>query len=244
MKHRAFLQKMGDEWFDEFVYICVNPLQERGFEIIGFDDFKNPLEDYRITKNDIVIGSVESCITGFKAMGIEPPKYLGYPEELKFGLAREITVKTKQELYGLEFPFFIKPKDGVKTFTGEVVLYKEDIDRILGQLPDDYEVYYCSRVIDDIQAEYRCFIHKGEIKGIQHYLGDVTIFPYVNLIKELISEYKTAPVAYTLDIAIRDEGFNFLLEVNDFWAVGSYGLNGTIYTRCYVDRWFEIIRNS
>jgi hypothetical protein len=39
---KAYLEKCGKEWFDDFVYTARQPLEDRGFTIIPFDDFTLP----------------------------------------------------------------------------------------------------------------------------------------------------------------------------------------------------------
>jgi len=41
-------------------------------------------------------------------------------------------------------------------------------------------------------------------------------------------EYKESPVAYTLDVGVNN-GQTSLVEVNDMWAIGSYGFDSKIY---------------
>ena len=41
----AFLEKINGEWLDEFVYISVQPLQERGFKVIKGSEPKTEMHD-------------------------------------------------------------------------------------------------------------------------------------------------------------------------------------------------------
>ena len=112
---------------------------------------------------------------------------------------------------------------------------------------------YVSEPIDII-SEYRCFVHKGVLKGIKWYAGDITEFPHINIIQEMISRYKDAPVAYTLDVGVIkneevmlevlgcDDTTTALIEVNDFWAIGSYGVSGKIYVPMLIDRFKQICK--
>lgn len=52
------------------------------------------------------------------------------------------------------------------------------------------------------------------------------------------------PVSYALDVAVTGSGMTILVELNDFWAIGGYGLDGRTYVRMLVDRSQEVIRGS
>ena len=65
----------------------------------------------------------------------------------------------------------------------------------------------------------------------------------------MIETYKDeAPISYTLDVGIiekdKNEVLSFeqtvLIEINDFWAIGGYGLDGKTYVRMLIDRFQEI----
>ena len=74
----------------------------------------------------------------------------------------------------------------------------------------------------EIDSEWRTFIFKGKIVGLQNYLGDFTLFPDVDLIRKMVSVFVPAPVAYTLDVGINKNG-TFIIEVHDFFSCGLYG---------------------
>lgn len=249
---RAFLEKNEKEWLDDFVYASREPLIDLGFDIIPFDG--NRLDYYFDTtfsyniKNDILIGSVGATTRFFKACGIEVPKYLGYPQELLPFLGRNVSIVKYSEI-DQEYPYFIKPVNDVKLFTGTIVDNPAQF-RLLkffcSEITDDTELFLFDVI--DIKSEFRCFIYNNEIKGIQYYKGDCTLFPNVGDIKEMIASYKNSPVAYTLDVGvikkiddnnvIYDE--TILVEINDFWAIGSYGFDGKTYVKMAIDRMREI----
>lgn len=110
--------------------------------------------------------------------------------------------------------------------------------------------YQISNYIYDIESEYRCFIYKDELLGIQWYSGDYTIFPDVNRIKTMIKEYRWdygygngAPQAYTLDVGISDEE-TFVIECHDFFSCGLYGFCDYEKLPFMFIRAFNNIRNN
>jgi hypothetical protein len=76
--------------------------------------------------------------------------------------------------------------------------------------------------IVDIDSEYRCFVFENELVGIKHYFGDFKILPDINTINDMIADYKSAPIAYTLDVGITKMG-TVIIECHNFVSVGLYG---------------------
>lgn len=85
--------------------------------------------------------------------------------------------------------------------------------------------YLVSNVIN-IVSEYRIFVADLEIKAIQFYDGDCTVFPNISVIREMVGIYsleQNRPKSYTLDIAVLKEGFTVILEIHPVTSVGTYG---------------------
>lgn len=244
---RAFLQKHGNEWFDDFVYSARQPLLDRGFTITPFNDFElQDLIDCEVfDKNDIIVGSVESTKVFWNAVGIQTPKYIGYPECLNEFYGRTIKRTRFGKITANDLPIFIKPIYDVKLFTG-FVLEKSTTLHNIGMYYSNINpntAVYTSEVID-IVSEYRVFVHKNQIVGIKHYSGDFLTFPKHSSIYKMIDSYKDeAPISYTLDVGIVtniDSEKTIIIEINDFWAIGGYGLDGKTYCRMLIDRFQEI----
>jgi hypothetical protein len=43
---------------------------------------------------------------------------------------------------------------------------------------------------------------------------------------------------------LKNGGANVAIEVNDFWGIGSYGLNPQKYAEMLIDRYFEIVKSN
>jgi hypothetical protein len=244
---KAYLEKCDKEWFDDFVYTARQPLVDRGFEIVPFngmylDEF---IEKTSFNENDIIVGSVEATKAFWEKIGIKTPKYIGYPQSLKDFYGREIKKTRINKIKVEDLPIFIKPADDVKLFTGFVLEKNSTLRDINMYYPDvnPNTLVYTSEPIDII-SEYRCFVHKGNLVGIKHYDGDFTKFPDVFTIQSMMQKfYDESPISYTLDVGLIRDGNGFktiLVEVNDFWAIGGYGLDGKTYARMLVDRFQEI----
>jgi len=246
-KNKAYLEKNDGEWFDDFVYMSVEPLKALNFEIISFDG--NNMEDTLLCypldiEKDVIFGSVQATSEFFKACGVEVPEYLGYPEELNPFLGRKIIQTTLGKANQIKMPFFIKPSKGVKKFTGCLIEKESQLDflRDFDNVKDN-EPIFLSESIEFI-SEYRCFVHEEELKGVQFYLGDFKVFPDIEVIESAIKKYKSANCAYTLDVGVTKGGCTWLVEVNDMWAIGSYGFNAKDYVLMCVRRMREIGRQA
>lgn len=245
---KAYLEKCDKEWFDDFVYLARQPLEDRGFTIVPFDDFTLPglLEREMFSKDDIIVGSVEATKLFWNTVGIEVPKYIGYPKSLESFYGRKINQTRFGKITVDDLPIFIKPAYDIKLFTG-FVLDKGTTLHNIGMYYSDVNpntAVYTSEVVN-IVSEYRCFIHKNKLVGIKHYDGDFTKFPDIFTIESMMQKYfDESPVSYTLDVGLKQVGKGLyetiLIEINDFWAIGGYGLDGKTYVRMLIDRFQEI----
>lgn len=255
---KAFVECNNKEYFDDYVYTSIQPLIDLGVEIVKFDGSNKNYQSndmivsldnkcHYITENDILVGSVDATSKFFAALGISEPSYLGYPEYLNKYYGRNISVKTLAECAKYDSPYFIKPSEKVKLFTGTVVESKKQFDFLHTYM----NVPLCTKVFAsdtiDILTEYRCFIHKCKLVAVKHYAGDYTIFPRMDLLQQMIDDSKdNLPVSHTLDIGVinNETRDTILIEVNDFWAIGGYGLDGKTYVRMLIDRFQEIKKHN
>jgi len=192
--------------------------------------------------NSIVIGFSEDTITYLKRCNINVPKPLGIPKELSKYTLRNVKVVTFEEFLKSPVPtegIFIKPHDQLKLFPSGVIKHESSKrNGVIPQIPLDTLVEVCDFM--DMQSEYRVFVRRGKIVGIKHYQGDFKMFPNTILMDKIISEYGSAPIGYTIDFAITDNFDTVLVECNDGWSIGPYGLEPDEYIKLLIDRWIEI----
>jgi hypothetical protein len=236
---KIYLQKYNGEFIGDFVQCAYEGFSElKDIEIFSFE---NPIEIPN-DKNVLVVGSVESTLHFFNSLGVPIPVSLKIPNELHKFLGRKINLSTMGEFRSNpKLPIFIKPYDKIKSFPSGVVNYKSTIDLILNDVPNESKILVSELV--DMISEYRCFINRNKLVGVKHYLGDFRVFPNLNVVDECISTYLNPPISYTLDVAITNDGKTIIVELNDGWSVGSYGLDPKIYVRFLIDRWNEICKN-
>ena len=241
---RAFLEKINNEWLDDFVYMSKYRFIDRGIDVIPFDgDNLSTLFKHNPKIGDVCIGSVEATTKFFEYIEIKTPEYLGYPESLRKWLKRNITEITFGETEGMSYPYFIKPSKGVKQFTGSLVENnnQRNILKTYYNVSDDTQLYLSDCI--DFKSEFRCFVHNGKLEGIHWYAGDFKLFPNVDDVEQMIKDFTNPPISYTLDVGVTKFG-TALIEVNDFWAIGSYGFDAKKYVKMSIDRFLEIYKNN
>ena len=215
-------------------YSAYQGFREMGFEIIPFQN----MEDLKNSeKEDIIVGYVEIVRKRLAEFGIQTPE-MDYPQELNEYLGRRIwQTKISQIANHPEtWPVFMKPIED-KKFTGVVVRSTKDLMGC-GTYGEDTDVL-CSEVVN-FKAEWRCFVRYGKILDVRPYKGDWRASYNANVIENAVSEYKNAPNGYAIDFGVTDDGRTLLIEVNDGYALGSYGLFYLDYAKLLSARWAQL----
>ncbi len=219
------------------------------------------MQDYRLTtidevlsgkfdlllKTNLFVGSTDFMRAVFGRLNknsVKVPKNSNRKSEiLTLKDAHERVENTKQKL-------FIKPYNDIKLFTG-LILDGSKYSCLMG-LPDDTLVL-CYDVFDrEIISEWRLYIFNNKIVDARNYSGDFMISPDYNYTEYIIRDNKdTFPIAYTIDIGILDSYLNtsplfcenVVIEFNDMWAIGNYGIPNDLYLRLLKERYFQIVKN-
>lgn len=198
-----------------------------GYEIVYYDKITEPVED-----DCVVVGFISDIWNVAILMGFDEIKQLDYPNELKKYLKRDIKKIRLQDLPD-KYPYFIKPTM-IKSFTGRVVREFRDIIGI-----QDIELYFTETILD-VVSEYRCFILNGEVLGVKHYKGS----PYYSLNEEIVIEmvncYTARPNAYSMDLGITRSGETILIECNNGYSSGNYGLPEILYANFLKQGWIDV----
>jgi hypothetical protein len=242
----AFLEKINGEWLDDFVYISKQPLIDMGYNIVPYDG--DDLENTLVMRNpdpntDICIGSVQGTVKFFQACGVDTPKYIGYPDQLKKYLGRKIEETTFGNL-GRDFPYFVKPSNEVKMFTGDIVSNDRHLEYLVSFDGCKEQTPVIKSEVVEFITEYRAFVSYGKIYGIKHYKGDFLKFIDASVLDKMVDDFTDCPSAFTLDIGLTEDGRTLLVEVNDMWAIGSYGMDGREYALLCARRMKEILRSN
>jgi hypothetical protein len=90
------------------------------------------------------------------------------------------------------------------------------------------------------KSDWRVFVVRGVVIGMNFYQGDPLIMPAANTIRLTIGAYQHAPAGYSADFGITDDGRTLLVEVNDGYSLGHGALTGNLYAELLEARWLEI----
>lgn len=215
-----------------------------GFRMKGANvKFYEDIEEVPLNRNSMVVGYIEDTKYFFEQMGWKINYRLTLPIDLdknKFLKRDVIQIWRYEELLeqdDIRFPYFLKPVN-VKTFYPSIIKYKSELSPY-----EKCEKFLISQLID-IVSEYRCYIIDRKIVGCYNYLGDFYQYPNLKLVDEMISDFEDAPIGYSIDIAVLKNGETCLIECNDGWSLGNYGLEPKLYTRLLTERWIEILKQN
>ncbi len=214
--------------FDNFCSDAAIGAQDAGIECIPFSDIKQ----VNMNPYNIVVTTVEESLE-WLCQNIQA---IDDKWATHFKKRKEV-ITTIDEINS--YPCFIKPYKQIKAFTGIIV---NDIREAKLFTQDFKDSISCQEIVD-FESEYRVYIHKDRgILGVKHYLGDPYITPDKSFVEQVYKESKENldQNSYTLDVGIDVNGENYLIEINDGWSVGNYGLNPIDYFSFVKTRWLQI----
>jgi hypothetical protein len=200
------------------------------------------------TEDNIVVGHIDQCRRHIKEITGQVVPDLDYPVELAPFMKRTVKKATLGDIYdrvtvddSIE-PIFIKSKDQ-KQITGFVCKNFSDYSSHCGGLDYKQEIY-TSEVLD-FKAEYRTYIHRHDIVACLRYKGDYSKAPDKETVNAMLYALRNArmPIAYSIDVGIISTGETVLVECNDGFALGNYGIGARVYAEMHRDRWYQMIND-
>ena len=199
----------------------------------------------KVTKDDFVAGEIPSTFAALKQLGVDY-EYQDYPESLSKYLHRNIWISTMAEIRSKLFdtgqidPVFIKPKDSLKKFTGFVITCIDDL--MYTNHAGNNTSIYCSEPVIWL-SEFRCPVINEEVRGmfrVPYTCHDTDVHPDFNVVQQMADDFKDSPKAYCLDVGVLSTGETALIEVNDGFSVGMYGMSKELYAELLQTRWKEL----
>jgi len=184
-------------------------------------------------KQALFVGSTEFMQNVFSKINKVPKQIMNSDRPFKI-----MKLKGVRELIANGEKMFVKPIT-IKQFTGFVV----DAYNIstLNEYSDETAVLVYE--VLNILSEWRMYVYRNSIVESKNYGGDFKISPdYDFAISKIKQHSQNLPVAYTMDIGIL-KNENIIVEFNDFYAIGNYGIPNDLYLRMLRERYFEIIRS-
>jgi len=204
------------------------------YRLVTFEEVESGKFDLLI-KNNLFVGSVEFMREVFKRIGkndIRLPLNSDRPHEI-------ITLEEARSRVKKGEKLFIKPIE-IKVFTG-LVLDGFDYTCLRG-FPDDFKVMAYKPFESKILSEWRLYVHNKKIVDARNYSGDFLNIPNYLDAYDFIKSNNDFPCAYTIDIGSLSNDKSVIIEFNDMWAIGNYGMPNDLYLQLLKDRYFEIVK--
>lgn len=211
-----------------------------GFREMGFETAPYFAPDTLdgVGREDIVVGGIGACQSVLARFGVDVPT-INYPPSLSRFLGRKVRIGNVERMIAESQgePLFVKSLRD-KQFTGKVV---RNVGDIVGWLGGTEEVDAIASGVVDFRSEWRCFVRYGEVLDVRPYHGDWRLGFDAAAIEDAVAAYEDAPSGYGLDIGVTSDGRTLLVEVNDGYALGSYGLQSNLYAQLLSARWSELM---
>lgn len=244
---KAYIQEYGNGKTEPEFLEVKTVLESRGIDCEFFTIKRLQRNQIQINQETLIVGDHSTMLSVFRKMDIRSLT-LSYPESLRKYLKRNIWETTVKKLmmqsHEESLTIFVKPKSKAKLFTGFVIQSNYDLFR-LESFSKDTELY-CSSVVEWL-SEFRVFVNQSEIVGIKNYSGDINIKLDIDTVRTAIKDFENSDEktsAYGIDFGILNNGETALVEWNDGFALGSYGLDKEIYTDLILRRWEEIFETQ
>ena len=212
---------------------------QRGEHVILFE--ARAFEALPLTDGDIVVGGIRYAHRAMVRLGIPVPALSSIPQSLSGLAGRRIWTSTmgdarRRVQQGARI--FVKPVPArYKLFGGQ--LLERFGDLIATARIDDDEPVICADPVAFV-SEYRGFILRGALVGLRHYKGDPLIFPDPGVIRTALRMHASAPAGYAMDFGVTDAGETCVVEINDGYSSGAYGLSPRRYAAVIAARWDEL----
>jgi hypothetical protein len=222
--------------------------EQRGYEIVRFDFDEialGRLDDDLLhhAEDTVVRGGVGAVREALLRAGRPTPPNIDLPKSLSLWIGRRIWHTTMGQVRAAvkteDFtPIHIKPLLQHKLFSGVVVRAFRDL---IPMASVSAEVPLLAQEYVDFVSEWRVAILRDKILHVGNYRGDPLVFPDANVIRSSIESFDDRPMGFGMDWGITSDGRTLLVEVNDGYALGNYGIPGAAYTALIEARWRQLM---
>lgn len=241
MRPDVVVQKERGEFVNANGFTAWKGFDERGMDAAFADWAAMDAGEVPADLGTIVVGSVAFVRRALGRLGIDPPP-LDYPPSLARYLGREVRPTTWAEVRrgvdGPGGPVFVKPRGDDKAFAGYVVSAFRDLIPT-AKFPGETPLWASDPVA--FASEWRYFVKQGEVIGVGWYKGDPLRHPDPAAVRAAVADFAPdAPAAYGLDVGVTEAGATLLVECNDGFSLGCYGLPPLAYSRFLEERWREL----
>ena len=248
MIQRAFIHEYGQGKLEPEHRDVAEVLAARGIPYELFTIKRLMRNQLPLDAETLVVGDHAVISLAMKRLGLDGMSDC-YPKSLEKYLGRRVWSTTIRGLIS-ESRFknmtdiFVKPKTKAKLFTGFVLNSNRELWRLDG-FSGQTELY-CSALVDWV-SEWRVFVNGGQIVGVRNYGGDEGILLDMGVVEAAVGDLEASDqrtAGYGIDFGVLESGETTLVEWNDGFALGSYGLEKEVYADLLIARWEEILEQS
>ncbi|MFT3935826.1 MAG: ATP-grasp domain-containing protein [Chitinophagaceae bacterium] len=218
-------------------YAALEAFYNMGFEINEVNLSEN--KSLQIKENHVFLGSIGFIHQALSLLGLPIPKPFDYPDSLKNFFGRKIFASTISQISNnpTSWNVFIKPKGALKSFTGRLIKNTGDL---IGTSNFEFDTpVWVSEPVNFV-AEWRVFVRYGRILGVRQYNGDWRYNYDATVIEKAVATFIDSPKAYALDFGLTSDGRMLIVEANEGYSIGSYGLFYVDYAKLLATRWCEL----
>ena len=235
---RVFIRRNAENEYHSVNFAAAaQGFREMGWEIVGYPQIEAILP--QLTREDVVVDYGDEARQALTHLGVDLPDVPTYPEALHRFLGRKIWTSTIDRIASQpeQWPVFVKPLGDSKKFTGVLVRGTGDLMGC-GDMAADTPVW-CSEPIR-LLREWRCFVRYGKILDVRPYTGNWRSHFDPRVLEDAVQSWRDKPRGCARDFGVDAEGRTVLVEVNDGFALGAYGLPPLLYARLLSARWTEL----
>lgn len=226
--------------------LAAQVLERRGLEVRHYRRKHIDRRALPLDETCFVVGTAPSVQGAMKQLRIPVPAPDDYPAALQPWLRRRVWRETLGAVEawvgdGAGGSLFVKPAERLKTFNGRVFDHPGDL-YYLGAASRRQAVW-CSQPVR-WRSEFRAYVIGAQVVGLDHYAGDPSLLPCERSIAEAVRAYHdsgAAPAGYGIDFGVLDDGSTALVEANDGYALGAYGIDAEPYTDLLLARWAQLL---
>ncbi|WP_045861694.1 ATP-grasp domain-containing protein [Teredinibacter purpureus] len=244
MFSRAYIQQNNGTYGVE-ESLVIAELDKRNIPYEGIGKKQILRRSLSLDKESLIVGDVDVMYGAMKQLGIVIPNAESYPsslESLMFRIAKIGRIIDLESLLRDGNSIFSKPASTQKKFTGRVFETEQDL-YYLGGVSRKLDVWLAGLV--NFVSEFRVYVVESSIRAIEHYEGDVSTAPSIDVIQKAIDSLDSSGqsyAGYAIDFGVLDSGETALVEMNDGFAIGAYNdISSSDYTDMIFARWAQLL---
>ena len=235
---KAYIEQVENQFRGVNEYVAFRGFEALGYEICPF--VAADVESLDLDEQTPVVAGIPTIWKALRTLGVEAPQLEPIPRGLERFAGREFGLamlgEIRERVVDEAPPIFIKPTLG-KLFDGHVARAFRDLIRTSG-LPDETPIWWSDVV--EFQGEFRGYICNGDFVGFAHYKGDFRLPVDFAPVETALQSWDELPRGCSMDWGTTSDGRTLLIEVNDGYSLGCYGLLPTLYANLLASRWSEL----